>query len=55
MIDKRKIAIQEVSNLKRKLHLYNEDNRDLVEKRIKELTIKYNITYGDLWNEKRRM
>jgi len=52
MKDKKQLAITEVRDLKRKLHLYNDNNRYYVEKRIKELVEKHKITYGDMWNEK---
>ena len=48
-MNKKNIAIQEIKSLKKKLHLYTEDNRELVEKRIRELVKKYNITYGDIF------
>ena len=49
MKNNKRSAIQEVKNLKKKLHLYNDDNKYYVEKRIKELVTKHKITYGDLW------
>lgn len=52
MKNKKQLAIEELKGLRKKIHLYTEDNRDLVEKRIKELTSKHNITYGDLWETK---
>lgn len=48
MKSKRQLAIEELKSLKKKLHLYTDDNRYYVEKRMIELVEKYHIINKEL-------
>jgi len=49
-----KNAIEEVIILKKKLHLFTFENNYYAEMRIKELVRRYKITYGDIFDAKKR-